>query len=115
MLILIPQTVIGKYGNEYAAAWSWLLSLITPPLSILSVAAFVDPTAAWRRAAADTFKYRSALAGTLVIAISSLGVLLAEPLVTMSSFELFSVSGIPLALLQGLVMAAVGAVVFDRR
>ena len=109
------QVVAGKYGEDSTAAWSWLLAIVVPEISILGVAAFAQPTAAWKKAPADKFKYRCALWGSLVLTFLAAVTLLLEPLVEATPFEIFDNSGVLFALAQGLVLAAVGAVVFDKR
>ena len=116
MLVLVAlQVVGGKYGNDEIAAWAWLLGIVVAPLSILGTAAFVDPTATWRNAAANQFKYRMAFAFSVVMIALALFTLMGEPLIRMSTYDVFTRTGVPISLLQGLLMAAIGAVVFDRR
>lgn len=114
-LVLLGQSIAGKYGDDDAAAWSWFLSLVVAPFSLLTVAAFVDPSASWRNAAANTFKFRAGFIASFGVLLVGLATLLIEPLLQMNWFDLFSRSGIVIALLQAPVMAAVGGVVFDRR
>ena len=116
LLVIVGLQVIGgKYGDDEIAAWTWLLRIVVAPLSILGTAAFVDPGANWRNAAANGFKYRMAMAFSVAMIILALATLLGEPLVSMSAYDLFTRTGVPITILQGLLMAAVGAVVFDRR
>lgn len=114
-LIVLAQTIAGKYGEDQSLAWSWYLSVMTAPCSLLTVAAFVDPKSAWRKADANQFKFRAALWTSVLLLLIAFGTLLAEPLVSMSWYDLFAQTGIFVAFLQALVTAAVGAVVFDQR
>lgn len=116
LLFLVGLQVIGgKYGNDDIAAWTWLLGIVVAPLSLLGTAAFVDSSATWRNAAANGFKYKMALGFSVLMILLALATLAGEPLVSMSSYDLFTGTGVPISILQGFLMAAVGAVVFDRR
>jgi len=114
-LLLLMQAVSGKYGEDDFAAWSWFLAIVVAPFSLLAVAAFVDARAHWRNAAANKFKYRVAFWASISMQLLALFTLLAEPIVTISWYDLFSRTGVFFGLSQAAVMAAIGAVVFDRR
>lgn len=114
-VLLTVQSVAGKYGDDYPVALGWLLALVVPPLSILGVAAFSDPTAQWKSAAADRFKYRWAFWFTMATLLVALGSVFTEPFWSLSPFELFNRTGILISLLQGLALGAIGVVVFDGR
>ncbi|PWG03358.1 hypothetical protein [Sphingosinicella humi] len=114
-LLILAQAVAGKYGDDASSAWSWYLALIVPPVSILVTAALVDPKASWRNAAAHAFKYRLAFWGSGALLFIAFTLLLAEPGMEAAPYQLFEQSAILLTVLQGIVLAAIGAVVFDRR
>ena len=114
-LFVTSQVVGGKYGEDDVAAFSWLVGIAIPPLSILAAAVFVDPRANWRDAAANLFKFRVAFWISIGMLILAFGTLLLEPLIARSSYELFANTGVVFGLVEGLVVAALGAVVFDRR
>ena len=114
-LLVTAQTIAGKYGDDAQIAWSWLFAQITPVLAILLAAVFSEPSSRWKSAQAHQWKFSCALGASIAQAVLMLSVLIIEPLVTVSTFDLFDKTQIILSLLQGVVVAAVGAVIFDGR
>lgn len=113
--LVTVQAISGKYGEDSELAWNWLLGQFTPALSVLSAAVFSDASRRWRSATASPWKWKVALVLGGVQMLCLFTVLLIEPLLSISSFDLFSRTQWMLALLQGIVVAAIGAVVFDGR
>lgn len=114
-LILAVQTVAGKYGEDGELAWSWFLIQTSPIVSLLVAAIFASPSPKWRNARADPIRFGCAIATSLVQGISMFTILLIEPKLQLDQFELFDRTILFLALVQGIGVAAVGAVVFDGR
>ncbi|MES2044681.1 MAG: hypothetical protein V4475_12455 [Pseudomonadota bacterium] len=115
VLLITAQSIGGKYGEDSELAWNWLLGQFTPALSILTAAAFADPSARWRKAASSMWKLRSAVILGVIQAICMLVLLLLEPLLDVTPFDLFGRTQWMLALLQGIAVAAIGSVIFDGR
>lgn len=113
--VVTVQSVLGKYGDDSGLAWTWLASILIPPLSILVTAALTESSIGWHDARADLFKFRLAFALGAVCVIVMLLVIFAEPFLSVSYFELFEKTGLALALWQGFAVAAIGAVIFEGR
>jgi hypothetical protein len=114
-LILAVQTIAGKYGEDGELAWSWFLIQTSPIVSLLVAAIFASPSQQWCNAPADRLRFGCAVGVSLIQGISMLVVLLIEPTLQLDQFELFDRTVLFLALVQGVGVAAVGAVVFDGR
>jgi len=115
LLIVASQSVAGKYGEDGDVAWSWLLTQTVPALSLLLAAVFTQATPRWRTNSANPFRWHCALWSSLLQGACMIVILLIEPLVAATPFELFSNTAPGLAILQGACVAAIGAVVFDGR
>ena len=115
ILLFTAQSIAGKFGEDGSFAWNWLLGQVTPVLALLLAAIFSSPTRYWRNHVANLFRWRCAMAACLFQGISMLAILLVEPLIVSTIFELFDKTGVFMSILQGVVIAAVGAVVFDGR
>ena len=115
LLLITMQSIAGKYGANSGAAWSWFLIQVSPAVALLSAAAFSNPSAAWKRSLINPFRWRLVLALSILQPVAMLGVLLIEPVLEATIYELFDRTAVGLSLLQGFVVAAIGAVVFDGR
>ncbi|WP_327195906.1 hypothetical protein [Novosphingobium capsulatum] len=116
--ILTVQSLAHRYGEDSQAAWNWLLGQYTPVLSILLAAVFSDPSKRWREAQANVWRFKCAIAISVLQAIAMIGLLLIQPFLNgmeVSPFDLFESTQSLLALVQGVAVAAVGAVIFDGR
>ena len=114
-LLITVQSLLGKYGDDSELAWNWLLGQYTPALSILVASVFSDASKRWREAEATAWKYRSARLISLFQFACIVGVFLFEPLLSATIFEIFSSTQVFLSLVQGLAVAAIGALIFDGR
>lgn len=115
LLLITMQAIAGKYGANSGAAWTWFLIQVSPAIALLSAAAFSNPSAAWKRGVIDPFKWRLALALSILQPVAMMVVLLIEPILEATIYDLFDRTAVGLSLLQGFVVAAIGAVVFDGR
>lgn len=115
LLLLVAQTVGGKYGEDSAQAWNWLLAQIAPILALVMTSAFSSPSRTWREKPANSFRWKCAAGTSILYAVLILALLLVEPLLGSTPYELFGESGWLLALLQSVVIACIGAVIFDGR
>lgn len=114
-LIVFVQSALGKYGPDARMALSWLLTGVAPTLSLVCTAAFADSSKRWREGLADKFRYRMAAAGSIAYLLALVGLLFLEPFVELTAFQLFELSELPLAVWQALAVAAITAVIFDKR
>jgi uncharacterized membrane protein len=115
ILIVTMQSVSGKYGNDSEQAWNWLLGQFTPALSILTSAAFSDPNTRWKNSIASAWKWKTAFTFGFFQAFCLFLLLFVEPMLTITVYDLFARTQWALSLLQGVSVAAIGAVVFDGR
>ena len=107
--------MLGKYGNDSGVAWAWLAGIFVPPLSILLTAALTESSIHWHDGHADTFKFWLAFSVGSICVAATLLIILIEPLIASSYFELFEKTSLALALWQGFAVAAIGAVIFEGR
>lgn len=115
VLLLGAQSLSDKYGDDADVAWSWLLMQVAPVLAILIAAVFSEPSTRWKAAPADAFKMNWAVWTSVAQGLGMIAILLLEPVLTVPTFKIFAMTSIPLALLQGVVVASVGSVIFDGR
>jgi hypothetical protein len=114
-LILVAQSLGGKYEGQVQEVWGWALPNIIPTLSlilaVLGAGALQPRTAAL--AVRRTF-YAIAFWLSLTYLTLILVTILAEPLTASEPLALFKLSSLWLAPFQGLVTSAIG-VLFTRR
>jgi hypothetical protein len=115
IIIVAAQTLAGKYGETSDEAWSWIVAQFAAILALVLAAAFSSPSKSWREKPASVFRWRCAAASSVFYAVLVLALLLIEPLLLLSPYEVLADSGWLLALVQGVVIACVGAVIFDGR
>lgn len=114
-ILILLQSIFGKYGNDSEVAWSWMCGLFVPPLSLLLTAALTESSIDWHNQVASTFKYWVAFGAGGVCILAVAFILLIEPVVSLSYFQLFEKTSLALALWQGFSVAAISAVVFEGR
>ena len=115
LVLLTVQTIGGKYGDDATEAWSWLLAQLAPILALILASMSSDPSKSWKEKPANLFRWRSAVGSSLLYGLIILGLLLVEPLLPTTSYDLFTGSSWLLAVLQGVVVACIGTVIFDGR
>ncbi|MCI5130233.1 MAG: hypothetical protein D3904_01635 [Candidatus Electrothrix sp. EH2] len=111
-VLLLLQTIFGKYGSEAKDAWGLILPTFMPTLSLIIGTLVVDATASKdseKIATVDRFFFN--LSRFLSIAYLSTVILtiLLSPFSNLSLLELIKLSNLWLAPFQGLVTAALGA------
>ena len=108
-LVLVLQSIFGRYGDKTNDAWAWLLPTIIPTLSlIVGVVASDALDKSVRAASVDVFMYRLALSLSVAyLVVVSLTIFLG-PLSDWPQLELMKLSNLWLAPLQGIVAAAIG-------
>lgn len=114
-LLLMSQVLAGKYGDDAGIPFNWISAQIFPVLGLLLAAAFSSPDHAWSAAQVDRHRYLYAKLASGVQILGILLILLAEPLLPETPFELFDRTILYFSLWQGVVTACVGALVFDGR
>ncbi len=109
-LLLVLQTIFGKYDGQTDVAWGWLLPSVMPTLSLIVGVLVVDSKS--ERSAqrtADRFMFRVAFGLSTAYLLVVLTIILAQPLTQLPALELMRESNLYLGPLQGLVAAALGA------
>ncbi len=115
-LVLVSlQAVFGKYGEDSPLAWNWLLGQFSPPIALITAAYFSEASARWKNGTANATRWRLAVSLSLLQGFVVLALLLSEPLLALKPYVLFDQLGLVFTLIQGLVVGALGAVVFDGR
>jgi hypothetical protein len=116
-VVLMAQTITGRFGHQMSDAWGWFLPTVMPTLSLM-IAVIVSDARTPPRGSVDRFVYRLAvsLSGLYLVTVAVTLVLspLAEFYTGMGVLELMRLSHLWLAPFQGLVTAAIGAL-FSRR
>ncbi len=109
-LLLVLQTIFGKYDGQADAAWGWLLPSVMPTLSLIIGVLVVDSRGEGSaRRNADRFMFRVAFGLSAAYLLVVLTIILAQPLTQLPALELMRQSNLYLGPLQGLVAAALGA------
>lgn len=115
ILLVSLQTVFGKYGDDSALAWNWLLGQFSPPIALITAAYFSDASARWRNGLANPTRWWLAVGLSTLHGVAILVLLLAEPVLALKPYVLFDQLGLLFTLIQGIAVGALGAVVFDGR
>ena len=114
-VLITLQSMNGRYGADSSIAWSWLSGAMVPILSLVVTATFVEHSPRWLSGQAGRFRFITAMALSGLYSISVLAVLLVQPLLSYTPFDLFRMTELPLALWQGVTLASVATVIFDNR
>lgn len=107
ILLVIVQTVLGKYGQDWQIAWGWLSPLVFPILSLVLAFSVLsaDPAAKRPFRAPAVFWGTMILCGFYVAMLWS--VILLEPVSELGWVNLMKFLGWPLGVVQGVVAGAV--------
>ena len=116
VLILIAQSIFGKYQGEAQDVWSWALPTIVPTLSLIIAilgAGALEPinNEITVRQTFHTFAYWLSCAYLFVI-LATIG---AEPFTAYEPLQLLNLSNLWLAPFQGLVTSAIGVLFFTKQ
>jgi hypothetical protein len=115
-LLLIAQSVAGKYQGEGKEVWGWALPTTLPTLALIVAvlgAGALQPAEEAPRVRRDFCSLAVWLSACYLALI--LGLILAAPLSPFEPLALYKQSGLWLAPLQGLVTSAIGVLFFTRR
>ncbi len=109
-LLLLIQTLVGRYADKVNEAWSWLLPTFMPTLSLMiGVLVANSRKRESRDKTVDGFLYRLSLILSIAyLAVVSLTILF-SPFSSYTPLELMKTSNLWLAPIQGLVSASIGA------
>jgi len=107
-LLLVAQSLGGKYGSGVADAWSWLLPLITPVLLLIIGAVVAEAHQPQVRATASRFAYRLSSGLSLFYLGLLAAAILVQPFSLQEPLKVLDVSTLWLGPLQGLVATSLG-------
>lgn len=108
--ILIVQSILGKYGEGAAEAWSWFLPTLVPTLSLIVGVLVMDALkkgVKQRTVGAFLFNLSFWLSGFYLLTLGL--TIFLQPFSEMGALELMKVSNLWIAPIQGLVTAAIAA------
>ena len=109
------QSVFDFYGSDRSEAWAWFLSVTTAPSVLITAAFFSDPPDTWKQSKASPVRLLLALGSSVLLALISVLTLFSDIYVDISIFSLFEMLSVPMALVQGVVLSALSAVIFEQR
>lgn len=102
-LLMVVQTLLGKYGNQSERAWSWFLPTILPTLTVIAGALAYDARQPNLDATVDQFAFRSSLGLSIFYLVLVLSTLIFQPFTGKTPLDLMNVSNLWLGPVQGLV------------
>lgn len=108
-LIVLFQTMLGRFGEQSGEAWGWLLPTIMPTLSlILSVLVVHAIGKSIERKTVDRFIFRLSFNLSAVYLVVVNLTILVSPFTSSSPIELMRQTHLWLGPFQGLVSASIG-------
>lgn len=114
-LILIAQSMAGKYRGEVQEVWGWALPTVLPTLSLILA---VLGATALKPEVEDCRVQRTFYSLAFWLSAAYLGLILvtlfAEPLVDLDALALYKQSNLWLGPFQGLVTSAIGVLFFTQ-
>jgi len=117
LLILIGQSMFGKYAGKAQAVWSWALPTLMPTLAliitVLGANALVDVNDQKRKVKRSFYLLALTLSSLYLVLI--LATLLIEPFTPSEPLELLNLSSLWLGPLQGLVASALAILFFTKQ
>jgi ABC-type uncharacterized transport system YnjBCD permease subunit len=110
LILLVLQSVLGKYGTQAQDAWAWFLPTIMPTLSLIIGVLVLDATSAsYADGKVDRFVFRLTYGlSAFYLALVALTPLI-QPFTSSATVDLMKRSNLWLGPLQGLVAAALAA------
>ena len=109
-ILLVFQSIFGKFGTRVEEAWAWFLPTIMPTLSLIIGVLVLDFSSTRQQdKRIDRFFFRLAFSLSAVYLALVILVPIIQPLTSLSPFELMKRSNFWLAPLQGAVAAVLGA------
>ena len=110
MLLVITQSLMGKFGEDLRDVWSWFLPALLPTLSLIVSALVVDLSTGVGRASrkVDRFLYRLALWLSVVYLLIVAAPLLIQPILAVPNLELIKKTDLWLGPVQGLLGVVLG-------
>lgn len=113
-VVVLVQSLAGKYGEQTGVAWSWLLPALIPTISLIVGAVAYDAVKSKTETTVDRMAFRVAGGLSVFYLLLLTTTLLAEPLTRSSPLELLEMSKLWLGPVQGLVGLSLGAFFVSR-
>ncbi len=114
-LILLLQTMLGRYVDQVEKAWGWFLPTIMPTISLIFGVFALDTLGKGiKKKTVDRYVFRISFSLSAVYLFFVVLTLLARPFTSYSPIELMQISNLWLGPLQGLVSASVGIFFFKK-
>ncbi len=115
LLLMLAQTLAGKYGGQVQAAWSWFFPTVLPTLSLILGAVVSEKQGAQAKATVDLFSFRISCVLSVVYVVFVFATLALQPFTNMTPLTLMNVANLWLGPIQGLVGIALGALFVSRQ
>jgi hypothetical protein len=109
-LVILIQSIIGRYGENVNEVWEWFLPTILPTLSLIISILVMDTLGKGTKIkTVDKFMFRLALSISALYLAVLASTILMSPFASLPPVALMKQSTLWLAPFQGLVTAALGA------
>jgi hypothetical protein len=108
-VLLLAQTVGGKYGRQAERAWAWFVPAVVPTLSIILSSIAFAATKRVDRTTVEMRAYRISFLLSAFYLLVVLSTLLLQPFSDLSPLEFLAMSHLWLGALQSIVGVALGA------
>jgi hypothetical protein len=109
LLLVVVQSIGGKYGGSTERAWAWLLPTVLPTLALIVGALASSARQPDTADTVDRFAFRLCFGLSLVYLVLVAAVPLVQPLTTWTPLELMEMSNLWLGPIQGVVALSLGA------
>ncbi len=110
-IVMLFQTILGRYGTNISEAWGWFLPTIMPTLSLIIGVLAMDALGnGVKILTVDRFFFRLSFILSLAYLVVVSFTILMQPFSPLSAVELMTQSNLWLGPFQGLVSASLGAV-----
>jgi len=114
-LLLIAQSIFGKYQGRAQEVWGWGLPAIVPALSLILSTLGAEALQQKQEQQVRSSFARIAAGLSMFYLGLILMTILVEPLTKFDSLELLKLSNLWLGPLQGVVVSAIGVLFFSHR
>jgi Na+/H+-dicarboxylate symporter len=109
-VLLIIQSIFGKYGTDFEEVWAWFLPTVMPTLSLIIGVLVFDATATGGTdKQIERFMFWLAFAVSAIYLVLVAVTILVQPFTDFKPTELIKRSNLWLGPIQGLVAAVLGA------
>jgi hypothetical protein len=116
-VVLIVQSILGRYGSNLQAVWSWFIPTVVPTtslmLGVLGAGALSGRSIKPQEVRAFFFQISRALSMFYLVALALTIAL--EPFSPVPAIDLYTMSNYWLGPIQGLVVAAIGVLFVSKQ